>query len=114
MDRAQFRRRPHVRLTLIADDLVRKPKFFQQPQHALGAGIVEVMDGEHGVSPGHSARAAALGGASRTPESRDTRRSPDFTRALLTELIYPGNIVSEIEEIFHESRIRSRWHCLRR
>jgi hypothetical protein len=52
MNRAQFGRRPHVRLTLIADDLVGNAEFFQQPQHALGAGIVEVMNGEHGVSPG--------------------------------------------------------------
>src|ERR1700716_1205363 len=51
MNRAQLGRRAHIRLTLIADDLVRKPKFFQQPQHALGAGIVEMMDGEHGDSP---------------------------------------------------------------
>jgi len=48
MDRAQFRRCAHVGLTLIADDLIGKPKFLQQPQHTLGARIVEMMDREHG------------------------------------------------------------------
>src|SRR5712691_9050264 len=51
MDRAQLRRRAHVRLTLIADDLVSHAEFLQQPQHALGAGIVEMMDGQHGEFP---------------------------------------------------------------
>jgi hypothetical protein len=48
---AQLRRRAHVGLTLIANDLVGQPKFLQQPQHTLGAGIVEMMDREHGDSP---------------------------------------------------------------
>jgi hypothetical protein len=51
MDRAQLRRRAHIRLTLIADDFVRHAKLFQQPQHALGTGIVEMMDGQHGEFP---------------------------------------------------------------
>src|SRR3982074_2181123 len=51
MNRAQFCRRPHVRLALIANDFVGEPKFLEQPQHALGAGIVEGMDGEHGEFP---------------------------------------------------------------
>ncbi len=50
VNRAQFCRRPHVRLTLIPDDLVGDAKLLQQPQHALGTGVVEVMDGEHGIS----------------------------------------------------------------
>jgi hypothetical protein len=37
-------------LTLIADDLVGNAKLLQQPQHALGTGVVEVMDDEHGIS----------------------------------------------------------------
>jgi hypothetical protein len=49
MDRAQLRRRAHVRLTLVADDLIGHAEFFQQPQHPLRAGIIEVMDGEHGT-----------------------------------------------------------------
>src|ERR1700756_2641165 len=51
MDRAQLRRRAHVRLALIAHDVVGHAEPFQQPQHALRVGIVEMMDGEHGVSP---------------------------------------------------------------
>ncbi len=52
MDRAQLRRRAHIRLTLIADDLISHAEFLQQPQHALGAGVVEMMDGQHGEFPG--------------------------------------------------------------
>ena len=37
MDRAQLLWRPHVGLALITHDLVRQPKFFQEPQHALRA-----------------------------------------------------------------------------
>ena len=42
MNRAQLGRRAHVRLTLIADDLVGYAKLLKQPEHALGAGIVEM------------------------------------------------------------------------
>jgi hypothetical protein len=50
MNDAQFGRRKHVRLALIADDFVGDAKLFEQPQHPLGARIVEMVDGEHGVS----------------------------------------------------------------
>ena len=77
MDRAKLGRRAHVRLPLIADDLVGHAEFFQEPQHALRAGIVEMMDNEHGDSPGRRARlGAALGGASGPQESRDARARP--------------------------------------
>ena len=85
MNRAQFGRRAHVGLTLIADDLVGDAEFFQQPQHALRAGIVEMMDGEHGISPqGVRANRAASGRASGPLESRDAFGRVDITRMLLT------------------------------
>src|ERR1700681_4045524 len=67
MDRPHLRRRTHVRLALIADDLVGHAEFLQQPQHALGAGVVEMMDGQHGEFPGalgdvRSADLVAAGG----------------------------------------------------
>ena len=37
MDGAQLRRRAHVRLALIADDLIGHTEFFQQPEHTLRA-----------------------------------------------------------------------------
>src|ERR1700738_3368750 len=61
MNRAQFCRRPHVRLALIADDFIGHAQFLEQPQHTLGTGIVEVMDGEHGDSPQRLWRSLAIG-----------------------------------------------------
>jgi hypothetical protein len=49
MNGAQLLWRPHVRLTLVADDLVRDAELFEEPQHALRAGIVEMMNRQHGV-----------------------------------------------------------------
>src|SRR5260370_12902586 len=97
MDRAQLFGRAHVRLTLMADDLVRHAKLFQQPQHALRTGIVEMMDGEHDGSPARAADGRRLGGASRTQESRDGGRCY-FTRMLLTDPIYPGNIPPQLRD----------------
>jgi hypothetical protein len=48
---AQFPRRAHVGLALIAHDLVGHGEFFEQPQHALRAGIVEMMHRQHGRPP---------------------------------------------------------------
>ena len=53
MNRHQFRRRQAGDgIALVALDLVVEAKFLQQPQDALGAGLVEVMDDDHGGSPG--------------------------------------------------------------
>src|SRR4026208_663036 len=41
---AQLFRGAHVRLALIADDLVGDVELFEQPQHTLRAGIVEMMN----------------------------------------------------------------------
>src|SRR5258707_11000845 len=104
MHRAQLFRRAHVGLTLIADDLVSKPKLFQQPQHALGAGIVEMMDGKHGDPPGLGAVAARLV----VPAGRwkvEMSRCAYITRMLLTTAIYPDNIGLKIEEFRHESGV---------
>ena len=49
MDRAQLFGRAHVRLALVAHDLVRRAEFLKEPQHALTARIVQVMDDDHGV-----------------------------------------------------------------
>src|ERR1700730_17906313 len=51
MDRAQLLWRAHVGLTLIAHDLVRYAQFFQEPQHALRARIVEMMNRQHWRPP---------------------------------------------------------------
>src|SRR3981081_1254573 len=93
MDCAQFGRRAHVRLTLVAHDLVRYAKLFQQPQHALGAGIVEVMNGKHGGSPRTLARRRdALVVPARRGKVEMLQQGGNITRMLLTRLIYPGNI----------------------
>ena len=89
MDRAQLGRRAHVGLALVADDLVGHAEFFQQPQHALRAGIVEMMDGEHGDSPGRRALRRALVVPAATAESRDARTRRYITRMLLTRNL-PG------------------------
>jgi hypothetical protein len=86
MDGAQFRRRAHVGAPLIADDLVGDAEFFQKPQHALRAGIVEMMDGDHGDFPWDRRLGAAPGGASRLPESRDLSAPGDITAVLLTKV----------------------------
>src|SRR6266446_10052856 len=101
MDGAQLRRRTHVRLTPVADDLVGDAKFLQQPQHALRAGVVEMMNGEHCDSPQPLlALLRAIrwcqprAGKSRCPERGD------ITRMLLTDEIYPGNIGHRISGAF--------------
>ena len=94
--RAQLCRRAHVRLTLITDDLVGHPKLLEQPQHALGAGVIEVMDGKHGGSFGDwLALWCEVGGASRRPESR-----VQYYPGIIDMPIYPGNIFLAHEEIF--------------
>ena len=80
---AQFLRRAHVRLALIADDLVGHAELFEQPQHALRAGIVEMMNRQHGVP----FRLAAVG-ASRAGQSRDGLKAH--------RNIYPDDIDSQI------------------
>src|SRR5216683_3611996 len=53
MHRVELRRRqPRLRVALIVLHLVGHAEFFQQPQNPLRAGVVEMMDGEHGVSSG--------------------------------------------------------------
>src|SRR6476660_5542399 len=93
MNRAQLRRRAHVRLALVADDLVGDAKFFQEPQHALRAGVVEMMDGEHRDSPKPllALLRAVRWCQPRAGKSRCPKRG-DITRMLLTDEIYPGNI----------------------
>ena len=50
MHRLQLRRRqPGGRVALVALDLVGRAQLLQQPQDALRARIVEVVDDEHGV-----------------------------------------------------------------
>ena len=80
---AQLHRRSHVGLPLIADDLIGHAKFFQQPKQALGAGVVQMMDREHGIPPEESALRA---GRWCQPDGRKSR-CPDnvgITRMLLT------------------------------
>src|SRR6185436_11839629 len=51
MHRAQLGRREHgLRVALVALHLVGQAEFFEQPEDALRARIVEVMDGDHGFS----------------------------------------------------------------
>src|SRR5258706_14298652 len=47
---AQRRGREHgLRIALVALDLIRKLELLEQPQHALRARVVEVMDHDHGL-----------------------------------------------------------------
>src|SRR5260221_4607195 len=47
---AQRRGREHgLRIALVALDLIRKLELLEQPQHALRARVVEVMDYDHGL-----------------------------------------------------------------
>ena len=53
MHRLQFRRREHGRgVALVALHLIGHAELLQQPQDALRARIVEMMDGDHGVPSG--------------------------------------------------------------
>jgi hypothetical protein len=79
-------------LTLIADDLVGHAKLLKQPEHALGAGIVEMMDGEHGWSPGVGASARRLVVPAGRWKVEMARAETDITLILSTKQIYPGNI----------------------
>jgi hypothetical protein len=52
MHGAQFGRRQHgVGIALIRLDFIINAQFFQHPEHALRARIVEVMNNEHGGLP---------------------------------------------------------------
>src|SRR5690349_9682469 len=67
MDRAQLRRRAHIALALIANNLVGDAELFQEPQDALRTGIVQMMDGEHRLVPcGDFASSVARAGARAT------------------------------------------------
>src|SRR4051812_42957966 len=93
MDGAQFLGRAHVRLALIADDLVGHAEFFEQPQHALRAGIVEMMHRQHGRPPID----AALVPAGRAKVETPVRVTPwVFLLGSLTSRIYPGNILPNL------------------
>src|SRR5690606_34349191 len=49
MDLAQFgRRQQRLRVALVADHLVLQAEFLQQPDHAVGAGIFQMMQLDHG------------------------------------------------------------------
>ena len=97
MDRAQLLRRAHVGLALIAHDLVGHAEFFEQPQHALRARIVEMMDGQHGVPPECAALVRRVVPAGTRKVEMATARLI-LPGMLLTILIYPGNISRETEE----------------
>jgi hypothetical protein len=48
VDGAQFRRRQHrLRIALVFLDLVVQAQFFKQPQDALRARVVQMVDGDH-------------------------------------------------------------------
>ena len=42
-------REHRLRIALVALDLVGQPELLEQPQHALRARVVEVMDDDHGL-----------------------------------------------------------------
>src|SRR5438105_4017678 len=98
MDGAQFLRRTHVGLALIAHDLVGHAELFEQPQHALGARIVEMMNRQHRRPPqnlsgvpvsglrGISDR-SALAQRTKAPRRCDIEM---ITRVILTAKLYPG------------------------
>ena len=53
MHRTQLGRRQHrFRIALVTLDLVRHAEFFEQPQHTLRAGVVQMMDDQHGSRDG--------------------------------------------------------------
>src|SRR3982074_3585157 len=110
MDRAQFLWRTHVGLTLVADNLVGHAKLFQQPQHALRARIVQVMDGEHG-DPRCLALVAPYSVVPVAHGKVEMARSASITRILLTPKIYPGNIGGNVRGISGEFGV---WHLLHR
>jgi hypothetical protein len=37
-------------IALVEDDLVGERELFEQPEDALGAGVVQVVDGEHSLA----------------------------------------------------------------
>ena len=86
MNGAQLLRRPHVRLALIADDLVGHAELFEQPQHALRAGIVEMMNRQHGVPFNWP----PLVPAGRTAKSRRPEEQLDIYPGDIDIQIYPG------------------------
>ena len=73
----QFLWRPHVRLALIANDLVGDAEFLEQPQHALRAGIVEMVDRQHWHSPGVGAAFVPAGRAKVETAKRRSKIYPD-------------------------------------
>ena len=80
VDLPERRRREHrLRVALVVLDLVGNAELFEQPEHALRARVVQVMDGEHGRSSSlsFSARDAASPRASQdTPPSPPRCGSP--------------------------------------
>jgi hypothetical protein len=69
VDRGEFRRpEAGLRIALIAPDLVGQAELFQQPQDALRARVVEVMDDDHGPLPFGIARYTSA------PARRNARR----------------------------------------
>src|SRR3954447_12347888 len=103
MNGAQFLWSAHVGLALIAHDLVGHGELFEQPQHALRAGIVEMVHRQHGRPLIDGPRWCQPGAG----KSRWLARGPGS----LTGLIYPGNISPDLRNA-HESRAGSRLYRL--
>ena len=53
----RLRREVRLRVALVVLDLVREAQLLEQPEDALGAGVVEVVDFEHGFSSGGAGHA---------------------------------------------------------
>src|SRR5882757_485841 len=90
VNRAQLLWRAHVGLALVAHDLVGDAEFFEQPQHALRAGIVEMMNGQHWWPPDDIAR---WRGGLVLPVARrkvEMCRRTILSEGLWTRIIYPG------------------------
>ena len=119
MNGAQFLRRAHVRLALIADDLVGHAEFFEQPQHALRAGIVEMMNRQHGVPRAVGAALSCQPGGKVEMAWWTVDIYPDILTAKFTRV----NITCRIQEISDESqhptpalppsRATAAWHPAR-
>src|SRR6476620_12309530 len=89
MDRAQFFWRTHVGLALVAHNLVGDAEFFEQPQHALRAGIVEMMNGQHWCPPDDAAHSRGGWSCQWRGEKSRCPAGP-FPPGLWTSIIYPG------------------------
>src|SRR6185437_9370404 len=96
MHAPEFRRRQHgLRVALVALDLVRHAKFFQQPQDALRARIVEVVESDHSVVPERGAGVRA---------ERNSHRIGKLCRRLM---IQPNRTPKAIAMIPLNTRIAS-------